>query len=312
MSISSEQYKTAIFEMCRRALRVEDEQCRVAYYDMTYQVLEHEGVVVDAEGYEGFRVATERYINCLSDNNLLTAEDILRDSDFDTKYAEYVSPAFAGIGIASTSERHYGDGYVDFSFTFPDGKTQIYRITSPLSSLYHIEINLRFYSTLDYAQKVMPYWDIQPSEDTIPLNELAGNRASFVTNWEAGGLYWHYNSESQEIEFTGEGELKMLPARFTGTTNGLGLGTVMTAIYGAGVKALPSGAFAWGAAGTTQTIVCMHGAADEVTLGGTLANIGTSSNPYTLNIYCDNETIRSGTFGSNVVVSWHALSEWAG
>lgn len=309
MSISSEQYKTAMFEQCRRALRVEDESLRVAYYDMVYQVLEHDGVVVDAEGYDGFRVATEGYLNYLSDNDLLTGSAIYNDSNFVAKFEEFWGAAFSSIGIEVSIAK--GTGSAIFTFAYTDGTSSSYTLAdvgwdSPA------EMNIRFYSTLDYAQKVMPYWDIQPSEDTIPLNELAGNRASFVTNWEAGGLYWHYNSESKEIEFTGEGELKMTPDMFLGSINGLSLGEVQTAIYGAGVTYLPSDAFEWGKAGTSRTIVCLHGANDAVSLGGTLANVGVSSSPYTLDIYCDNETIRSAVFGSYEIINWHTLAEWAG
>lgn len=304
MSISSEQYKTALFEMCRRALRVENEACRVAYYDMVYQVLEHDGVVVDAAGFEGFREATEGYLNYLSDNNLLTGEAIYGDENFAAKFDEYWGTAFRAIGITASVTKSMGSA--TFTFAYEDGTTSTYTLTD-LGGDSPAEMNIRFYSTLDYAQKVMPYWNIQPNEDTIPLNEIAGNRASFVTNWEAGGLYWHYDSQRQEIEFTGEGELKMTPSQFTSTSNGLGLGAVQTAIYGAGVKSLPTGAFAWG---TTCTIVCLHGVTDEVTLSGVLAN-GTMLNRYTLEIYCDNEAIKAGTF-SYVTANWHPLSEWGG
>lgn len=311
MSISSEQYKTCIFEQARRAIRVWDEARRVAYYDMLYRVLEHEGVVVDREGYEGFRVAMEGYLNYVSDANLMTAAEIFGEDDFEARYDEFWAVAFAGIGIASAVTKDSGTGPASFSFAYPDGVREVYKV-SEINDESPAEMNIRFYSTLDYAKKVMPYWDIQPSEDTIPLNELAGNRASFVTNWADGGLYWHYNSESMEIEFTGAGELKMHPDQFTGTRNGLGLGDVTTAIYGAGVTGLPSGAFDWGYKGETVDIVCMHGKDDEVTLGGLLASEGSSTEPYTLNIYCDNESIRAGTFGSYVTVNWHALSEWGG
>jgi hypothetical protein len=309
MSISSEQYKTAIFEQCRRAIRVSEEARRVAYYDMVYKVLEHDGVVVDADSYNQFRIATEGYLNYLSDNNLLTASDMVEDKKFAEKVQEYWGGAFSAIGI--TMHVVYESGILTFSFTYQDGITESYSLTEYMTGS-PAEMNIRFYSTLDYAQKVIPYWDIQPSEDTIPLNELAGNRASFVTNWEEGGLYWHYNREIKEIEFTGDGELKMVPSQFTGFKNGLGLGEVLVAIYGAGVNALPSGAFEWGGAGTTRTIVCLHGAKDAVVFPSDLADIGSSTSPYTLNIYCDNESIRSGTFGAYVVVNWYSLSEWTG
>lgn len=311
MSISSEQYKTAMFEQCRRAIRVDNEALRVAYYDMVYQVLEHDGVVVDYDGYDGFRVATEGYLNYLSDNNLLTGSDIFNDANFEEKYEEFWGAAFAGIGITSTVTAG-AMGSATFSFTFPDGITQDYSLADNDGYDSPAEMNVRFYSTLDYAQKVTDYWDIQPNENTIPLNEMAGNRASFVQNWEAGGLYWHYNSENQEIEFTGEGALKMTPSQFTGSMNGLGLGTVLTAIYGAGVTGLPASAFEWGSSGSARTIVCMQSSAAEVALGGSLASIGGSDNPFTLEIYCDNESIRAGTFGNYVKVNWHPLSEWGG
>lgn len=313
MSISSEQYKTAMFEQCRRAIRVINEDRRVAYYDMVYQVLEHDGLEIDYDGYNGFRVALEAYLNYVSDKNLLTTQSIYQDSEgFTKKVMEYFADAFANIGITL-----HVAGNIDvltFSFTYSDGITESYVITPRTLPSYGTpaELNIRFNSTLDYAKKIIEYWDIQPSEDTIPLNELAGNRASFVTNWEEGGLYWHYNRETKEIEFTGDGELKMRPGQFTGNTDGLGLGEVLVAIYGAGVQALPSRAFEWGGNGTTRTIVCLHGAKDTVVFPNDLADIGSSTSPYTLNIYCDNETIRAGTFGEYVVVNWYSLSEWAG
>lgn len=311
MSISSEQYKTAIFELARRSIRVPYEELRVAYYDMMYRVLEHEGVTVDHDSYNGFREAIEAYLNYLSDAGLLTGDDIFHAEDFEARYDEFWGPAWAGIGITSTVTKDSSDGPASFSFTYPDGVNEVYKV-GDYNTASPVELNIRFYSTLDYARKVMPYWAVQPAEDTVPLNELAGNRASFVTNWEEGGLYWSYSSERQEIEFTGEGELKMHPSYFTGNTNGLGLGTVVTAIYGAGVKALPASAFNWGAAGESRTVVCLHDAADAVTLGGKLATVGSSTNPYTLEIYCDNEAIRAGTFGDYVTVNWHTLAEWEG
>lgn len=310
MAISSEQYKTAIFEMCRRSMRIESELTRVTYYDMLYQVLEHDGVTVDADGYDNFRVGLEGHLNYLSDNNLLTPSAIRGDSNFEAKYVEFWGDAWKGIGITSTATKT-GDEYVDFAFTYPDGATETYRVGGSETDL---QVNIRFYSTLDYAQRVMPYWEIVPSEDLLPLNEMHRLRASFVTNWEGEGVYWGFDKESRTIEFSGVGTLILTPGYFKGTlsANSLNLGDVLTAVYGAGVTGLPSGAFNWGAAGTTRTIVCLHGAADEVTLNGTLSSLGSSSSAYTLEIYCDNETIRAGSFGSYVTVNWHALSEWSG
>jgi len=310
MAISSEQYKTAIFEMCRRSLRVESELTRVTYYDMLYAVLEHEGVTVDAEGYDRFRVGLEGHLNYLSDNNLLTPSQIRNDTAFEEKYVEFWGAAWEGIGITSTATR-YGDKYVDFAFTYPDGLSETYRVGGSETDL---QCNIRFYSTLDYAQKVMPYWTITPSEDLVPLNELHRFRGSFVTNWEGEGVYWDFDKESQTIEFSGTGTLILNPNYFKGTlaANSMNLGDVLTAIYGAGVTGLPANAFNWGTAGTTRTIVCLHGATDAVTLGGTLSSLGSSSSAYILEIYCDNENIRAGTFGQYVTVNWHALSEWSG
>lgn len=310
MAISSEQYKTAIFEMCRRSLRVESELTRVTYYDMLYAVLEHDGVTVDAEGYDRFRVGLEGHLNYLSDNNLLTPSQIRNDSAFEEKYVEFWGAAWEGIGITSTATI-YGDEYVDFAFTYPDGSLETYRIGGSQTDL---QCNIRFYSTLDYAQKVMPYWNITPSEDLLPLNEMHRLRGSFVTNWDGEGVYWNFNKATQTIEFTGTGTLILAPSYFKGTlaANSMNLGDITTAIYGAGVTGLPNNAFNWGTAGSTNTIVCLHGAMDEVLFSGTLANLGTVDSPCTLEIYCDNETIRAGSFGSYVVVNWHPLSEWAG
>ena len=313
MAISSEQYKTALFEQCRRALRIEDEKIRVIYFNMVYQVLEQESVTIDAEGYDGFRVGLEGYLNYLSDNNLLTGDSAYNDAAFVDKVHEYWGTAFAGIGVTMTVERESTSDTPTFTFVFPDETTQIY-VLSDYNWGSPVQLNVRFNSTLDYAQKVMPYWDIQPSEDTVPLNELHRLRGSFVTNWDGEGVYWDFDKENQTIEFSGTGTLVMTPTNFTGTTTGnsMNLGNVLTAIYGAGVTGLPANAFNWGTAGTTRTIVCLHGAADEVTLAGSLSSLGSSSNPYTLEIYCDNEAIRAATFGTNVVRNWHSLSEWTG
>ena len=310
MAISSEQYKTAIFEMCRRSLRVESELTRVTYYDMLYAVLEHDGVTVDANGYDGFRVGLEGHLNYLSDNNLLTPRQIRDDPAFEEKYVEFWGAAWEGIGITSTAKK-YGDEYVDFAFTYSDGSLETYRIGGSQTDL---QCNIRFYSTLDYAQKVMPYWNITPSEDLLPLNEMHRLRGSFVTNWDGEGVYWNFNKATQTIEFTGTGTLILAPSYFKGTlaVNSMNLGDITTAIYGAGVTGLPNNAFNWGTAGSTNTIVCLHGAMDEVLFSGTLANLGTVDSPCALEIYCDNETIRAGSFGSYVVVNWHPLSEWAG
>lgn len=312
MAISSEQYKMALFQQCRRICRVREENQRCTYYDLVYKVLEHDGVTVDADGYEAFRQSTEGYLNYLSDSGFLTANDVHGDSNFVAKWDQYWGAAFGAIGITATSSKDdYG---ATFTFIFPDGVTESYDIEGQDGAYAnnYVEPNVRINTTLDYAKQIMPFWNIQPSEDTIPLNEISGNRASFVTNWEEGGLYWSFDSDKKEIEFTGEGALKMTPSNFTSNSIGLGLGTIDTAIYGAGVTGLPVGAFNWGAAGTSRTIVCLHGASDEVTLAGSLASVGSSSSAYTLDIYCDNETIRAGTFGSYVTVNWHSLSEWAG
>lgn len=313
MAISSEQYKTVLFEQCRRALRIEDETIRVIYFDMVYQVLEQESVIIDADGYDGFRVGLEGYLNYLSDNNLLTGDSAYGDAAFVDKVHEYWGTAFAGIGITMTVERASASNVPTFTFVFPDESTQKY-VLSDYNWGSPIELNVRFNSTLDYAQKVMPYWDIQPSEDTVPLNELHRLRGSFVTNWDGEGVYWTFDKATKTIEFSGTGTLAMTPTNFTGTntSNSMNLGDVLTAIYGAGVTGLPTNAFNWGSAGTTRTIVCLHGVSDAVTLGGTLSNLGSSSGTYTLEIYCDNEAIRAGTFGSYVVINWHPLSEWAG
>ena len=197
MSISSEQYKTALFEQCRRALRISDEARRVAYYDMAYRVLEHDGVVVDAEGYERFRMSIEGYLNYLSDNNLTTAQSAFTASDFADRVYEYWFEAFASIGIIMAKpvkESNLFYASLTFTFTYPDETTESYKLTN-LDFNSPVELNARFNSTLDYAKKIMPYWDIQPDENTIPLNEIFGNRASYVTNWGEGGVYWSYDSE---------------------------------------------------------------------------------------------------------------------
>lgn len=310
MAISSEQYKTALFEMCRRTFRVEDQKTRVTYYDMMYAVLEHDGVTVDADGYERFREGAEGHVNYLSDNNLLTPGAIGSDPKFSEKYAEFWGPAWESIGITS-SATIYNDNYIDFAFTFPDGLSKTYRIGGSQTDL---QCNIRFYSTLDYAQKVMPYWAIIPSEDLIPLNEMHRFRGSFVTNWDGEGVYWDFDNDTQTIEFSGTGSLILNPSYFKGSlaSNSMNLGDILTAIYGAGVTGIPAYAFDWGAAGMTRTIICLHGATDEVTLGGILADSGSENSAYTLEIYCDNEAIRAGSFGTHVTVNWHSLSEWAG
>lgn len=309
MSISSEQYKTAIFEMCRRTFRVDKENLRITYFDMVYKVLEHESVIVTAEGYDSFCKALEGYLNYCSDSNLLTAQSIYQDSNCVSKVHEYLRPAFAGIGITMTFSKPES-GQAKFVFVYPDGSEETYILTDDSG----VELNIRFYSTLDYAKRIMPYWDTQPSEETIPLNELHRLRGSFVTNWDGDGVYWSFDKETKTIEFTGTGTLIMPPSNFIGTTNkdSVNIGEVLVAIYGAGVTSLPLYAFDWGSAGTTCTIVCLHSASDAVTLNGSLALTGSSSKLYTLEIYCDNEAIRAGTFGQYVNVNWHPLSEWAG
>lgn len=310
MAISSEQYKTAIFEMCRRSLRIESEITRVTYYDMLYMVLEHDGVTVDADGYDSFRIGLESHLNYLSDNNLLTPSAIRNDPNFEEKYVEFWGSAWNSIGIKSTATL-YGSEYVDFSFTYPDSITETYRIGGSQTDL---QANIRFYSTLDYAKKVMPYWSITPSDDLIPLNEMHNLRGSFVTNWDGEGVYWDFDKETKTINFSGRGTLILNPNCFKGSlsSNSMNLGDILVAIYGTGVTGLPAEAFDWGAEGTNRTIVCLHGATDKVTLAGTLSILGTSNLPYTLDIYCDNETIRAGTFGNYVTVNWYPLSEWAG
>lgn len=319
MGITSEQYKTAIFEQCRRTFRLPDESIRVAFYTMMYQVLEHDGVFINARGYKGIREAIEKHLNYFSDNNFLTATEIVSDSNFSAKYAEFWTEPLASIGIPESSAWTNGLNSSKFTFTFLDGTTQIYEPCGP-SYVAPSEINLRFYSTLDYAQKVMPYWDIQPTDELVPLNELAaGNRATFITNWEAGGLYWHHDAAKQEIEFTGEGKLSMMPAQFTDTANGLRLGTMQTVIYGTGVTEFPKNAFRWAGAGSVTTIVCLHGENAPVYFNGGLTDrtveddAETDSTPaITLEIYCDNAAIRAASFHSKTTVNWHPLSEWAG
>lgn len=309
MSISSEQYKTALFEQCRRAIRVPDETYRTAWYDMVYKILEHDGVVVDETGYTGFKNSLEGYLRYLSDNNIITGRQIHDDDNFVTVYDQYWGTAFAGIGITTTCSEP-SSGTVNFYFTYSDGTQESYTISDYGTEISPAEMNIRFYSTLGYARDIQEFWSIEPTEDTIPLNEMAGNRASFVTNWGEGGLYWKYGEE--EIEIYGEGNLTMVPARFTGIKNGIGLGNVKTAYYGAGVKALPTGAFDWGAAGSAVNIICYHGADDPVTLAGNLSTFTNANNPYTLHIYCDNNAIRNATFGAGAKPQWHSLTEWPG
>lgn len=310
MSISSEQYKTALFEQCRRAIRVPNENYRVAWYGVVYNVLEHEGVYVDEEGYEGFKQSLEGYLRYLSDNDILTGSDIHDDSNFVTSYETYWAPAFAGIGITTTTTDP-ANGSVTFSFTYPDGITEKYTLSD--SDVSPVEVNSRFYSTLAYAEKIQDYWLIEPTEDTVPLNEIPGHRASFVTNWGEGGLYWRRSAEDEDIEIYGEGELKMVPARFTSNTNGLGLGNIKTAYYGAGVNALPLGAFDWcSGANKSVNIICYHGANDPVTLAGNVSTFTNANAPYTLHIYCDNLAIRNATFAAGANPQWYSLTEWPG
>lgn len=310
---TSEQYKTGLFEMCRRLLRVNKEEYRTAYYDMVYKVLSHPGVEVSDVGYQRVRAATEKFVNRVSDSGDIFSNNVV--SMLEELYPELIVPAFAEIGIVTSYEEVAGV-YGVFTFTYPDGKSEVYRFNGfnvdyagndvVESSATPAGLTVRVHSTLAYARQVIPYWDYQPDKNTIPLNELAGNRASFVPNWGAGGLYWQYDAELKELEFTGEGDLRMPPSMFIGAYDSLGLGGVQTVIYGAGVRSLPTGAFDWTSG---SILVFLHSATDTVTLNGMLTD---EDSTVRLTIYCDNEHIRAGTVASGATVNWHPLSEWGG
>lgn len=317
-NITSEQYKTAMFNQCRRAIRVEDESLRTAWYNNVYSVLEHEGVEVNEESYQIFKTSTEDYINYLNDNNLITGEDIHGDANFSQAYQQYWGTAFSAIGITTSVSKT--DQTATFVFTYPDGVTDEF-ILSDGSSPAPCEMNIRFNSTLNYAERIKDFWSIEPDENTPPLNELSGCRASYVVNWGEGGLYWNYIPEDYSIEFYGRGQLKMSTANFTSNSNGMGLGAVTTAIYGAGVESLPANGLNWGSAGQTITVVFLHGESDKIVLPSKLTSIGSTSSIYTLNIYSDNKIIKdavqafktnpsTSVFDADNVVNLYPLSSW--
>lgn len=297
MAYTSEQYKYLLIQRLRRHMAMYNDQDRIYTYNFFGHLFD-DSVVITEEAYNRFMELMDDEIQFCADNNIYYDEDITQDMI--DAHGLLLTEAFAAIGIDLVIAKDE-DGYGGHAtFTKPSGEVMIYQVSSQGGFAYTSGIN-RFRicaqsrTEYNYAKASAWYYNLRDKE-VIGLDEYNPFRAGPET-------FWTYDADLRTMVITGTGTYVAAPQ-----DPQLGGGPYDVLILGANVSRITTGSLK---DNNLRAVVFWHAADAEIFLEDSVA--GTANVMRTLDIYCDNTTIRNySQWPAEYNIRWHALSEWDG
>lgn len=287
MSYTSAQYRYLIMRRLQRTVTAQNAARRL-YYIRFFGELLDESVEINEEQYQAFCKDFDLALEKCNEKGIYLAESMCGDFYEQNNYI--VVNALTNIGIQIVFGATTSDGYPEnITFTKPNGVSLLFTTNRNLDDFY---VNARSGMEYSYARAAVPHWRME-NEPVIGMEDME-------TYFCGKGTTWRYDSAMNAVSIGGDGSFSLAPT----TEAQLGSGAYSTVIIGANVSAVTASIL-----NQTNVNKVVFLTPEDQSIKITVSN-STSTTKKDMDVYTDNEEIKSTGFGTRFNVTWHTLAEW--